>query len=512
MTNDKIIIFDTTLRDGEQSPGATMSRAEKVQIACALDTMGVDVIEAGFAVASKGDFECINEIANTVKNSVVCSLARATEGDIKAAGEAIKLANKSRIHTFISISDVHIKHKLKSTKEDVLEMARKSVKYARNFTNDVEWSAEDATRTDIDFLLKCIEEVINAGATTINIPDTVGYTYPSEYIAMINTIMNKVPNIDKAIISTHCHDDLGMAVANSLAAVQAGARQVECTVNGIGERAGNAAMEEIIMAIKTRNDILPFTTNIDTTHISNISKLVANISGFAVQKNKAIVGKNAFSHESGIHQDGMLKARETYEIMTPESVGIKKSELVLGKHSGRAAFEDKLKELGLELDKGGDNFKKLFEKFKLLGDKKKHILDEDIIALVTDSADTAEENIFKLISYNVNSSSDIEKTASINVQIADKEKTFEGSGDGVLDAIFNAVREIVSFDVDLEQYDVNALTEGTDAQANASVVLKCEGIVFSGSYRDTDTVFASAQAFMNALNKIVNHKEYKLEV
>lgn len=381
MTNKQIIIFDTTLRDGEQCPGASMTLEQKIAVAEALDNMKVDVIEAGFAVASEGDFKSIQKISEVVKNSVVCSLSRAKENDISIAFDAIKNAKNKRIHTFISTSDIHIQYKLKSTRENVLEMIKNSVSFARNLTDDVEWSAEDATRTDFDFLCKCVEVAINAGATTINLPDTVGFSYPTEIKKMFSDVRNRVVNADRAIFSTHCHNDLGMGTANSLSAVEGGANQIECTINGLGERAGNTALEEVVMAIKTRNDILKFNTNIITENIAETSKIVADASGFMVQKNKAIVGKNAFAHESGIHQDGMLKNKQTYEIMTPESVGIKKTDIVLGKHSGRAALKNKIVELGFG-DISNENLDVIFKKFKSLGDTKKEIFDRDIIAIV----------------------------------------------------------------------------------------------------------------------------------
>lgn len=382
----EIIIFDTTLRDGEQSPGATMSMREKIEVAHALDQMGVDVIEAGFAAASEGDFQCIEKIGGVVKNAIVCSLARAKHTDIDAANSALKSAEKRRIHTFISTSETHLKYQFKLTQEEVLTIIDESVRYARNFCDDIEWTAMDATRSHIDFLARAVEIAINAGAKTINVPDTVGYTIPEEYAQMIRLLKEKVPNIDKAIISVHCHNDLGLAVANSLAAINAGATQVECTINGIGERAGNAALEEIVMAIKTRNDKFAYHTHINSTHIACVSQLVSKATGFVVQKNKAIVGENAFSHESGIHQDGMLKSRETYEIMTPESIGFQKSKLVMGKHSGRAAFRDKLMSLGIHIDEA--SFQKSFEAFKKLGDAQKQIENEDIIALVKNKSST----------------------------------------------------------------------------------------------------------------------------
>lgn len=377
-----IIIFDTTLRDGEQSPGAMMTQPEKIEIAMALDAMGVDVIEAGFAMASQGDFECVREIAKKIERASVCSLARAKKADIESAAAALKAAKKPRIHTFISTSDIHLKYQFRMSREEALSIIHETVCYARNFCDDVEWSAMDATRSDIDYLARAVEIAIKAGARTINIPDTVGYSLPHEFGNLIRTLREKVPNIDQAIISTHCHNDLGMAVANSIAGIEAGARQIECTINGIGERAGNAALEEIVMAINTRNDGLKYQTNINTTHISDISKMVSKASGFAVQKNKAIVGQNAFAHESGIHQDGMLKSRETYEIMRPESIGLKQSELVMGKHSGRAAFREKIKNLGISVP--DFEFENFFTRLKSLGDRKKHISDQDIVGLMDD--------------------------------------------------------------------------------------------------------------------------------
>ena len=391
VTRDQIIILDTTLRDGEQAPGATMTLRQKIEIACALDCMGVDIIEAGFAAASAGDFHCIEQISQVVKNATVCSLARAKKADIEAASSALKLANKPRIHTFISTSDLHLKYQFKITPDEALVAIKSSVQSARNLCDDVEWSAMDATRSNIDFLARAVEIAINAGASTINIPDTVGYTTPQEYGELIKILKNKVPNIDKAILSVHCHNDLGLAVANSIAAINAGARQVECTINGIGERAGNAAMEEIIMAIKTRPDQFPFVMNVDPTHIAAASELVSKASGFIVQKNKAIVGENAFAHESGIHQDGMLKCRETYEIMTPESVGFAGSKLSMGKHSGRAAFRNKLAALKIHVEE--DVFTELFKQFKQVGDSQKEISDEDIIALVEGKKSITQDTI-----------------------------------------------------------------------------------------------------------------------
>src|SRR5690349_17049385 len=395
---DRVFIFDTTLRDGEQSPGATMTLEEKLQVAEALDEMGVDIIEAGFPIASNGDFEAVVAVAKQVKNSVVAGLARAIPADIARAGEAVRHARQGRIHTFVSTSPIHLAHQMKKTEDQVLEIITATVTQARNLIDNVEWSAMDATRTPIDFLARCCELAIRAGATTINIPDTVGYAVPEEYFALFQTLIAKVPGSDKVIWSTHCHNDLGLAVANSLAGVRAGARQVECTINGLGERAGNAALEEVVMALRTRADAMPFHTGIETTHLSRASKIVSAAANFPVQYNKAIVGKNAFAHESGIHQDGMLKNAQTYEIMTPESVGIKETTLVMGKHSGRAAFKDKLRELGYEL---GDNaFQEAFVRFKDLADRKKHVYDADIVALVDDEVGSVGDRI-KLVDMEV---------------------------------------------------------------------------------------------------------------
>lgn len=505
-TQDKVIIFDTTLRDGEQSPGATMNLEEKLLIAGVLDNMGVDVIEAGFAIASDGDFECVQEVSKAAENASVCSLARAIDEDIDRAAEALKQAKKPRIHTFISTSPIHIEHQLKTTPEAVLESITNSVSRARNLCDDVEWSAMDATRSDIDYLCKAIELAIKAGASTVNIPDTVGYTLPHEFDATIKAIINKVPNIDKAVISVHCHNDLGLAVANSLSAVNAGARQIECTINGIGERAGNTAMEEVVMSIKTRSDLLPFSTNIDTTQIMRASKLVSNITGFVVQNNKAIVGANAFAHESGIHQDGVLKNAETYEIMTPESVGLTKSNLVLGKHSGRHAFKDKLKELGYNL---GDNaFEDAFIRFKTLADKKKEVFDDDIIALVDDRVIKGEQYA-KFGSISVNCGSEGKAQAKLVAEVDGKQMDAETEGDGPVDAAFKAIRKIVPHIATLDLYQVNAVTGGIDAQAEVLVRLKTEDdVIINGNGTDTDTIVASCLAYISALNKL-HHYENK---
>ncbi len=497
MSGQRVIIFDTTLRDGEQSPGASMNLEEKVLIAEALDKMGVDVIEAGFARASKGDFEAIEEVSKAVKNAKVCSLARAIKEDIEAAANAIKRAKNKRIHTFISTSPLHMEYKLKMTPEQVIDAIKSSVSFARNLVEDVEWSAEDGSRTEHDFLCKAIETAINAGATTINIPDTVGYALPDEYAALISMVLNRVPNIDKAIISVHCHNDLGLAVANSLAAVKAGARQVECTINGLGERAGNAALEEIIMALKVRNNSMPFETAINSEHLTRVSRLVSTVTGFVVQNNKAIVGANAFAHESGIHQHGMLANSQTYEIMTPESVGLNKTSLVLGKHSGRHAFRNKLEELGFELSETAID--DVFTKFKELADKKKEVYDEDIIALV-DPVLLRSNDTIQLVSFSVASSTDGNATATMEVESSGERKKASVKGVGAIDATFNAIKELIPHTAKLMLYQVHAVTQGTDAQAEVTVRLTEDGKVFNGHASDIDTMVASAKAYINALN------------
>lgn len=500
MSKDKVIIFDTTLRDGEQSPGATMNLEEKLLIAKTLEKMNVDVIEAGFPVASNGDFEAVNRIAKTVKNSVVCGLARARKNDIERAAQAVKPAAQPRIHTFIATSDIHMKHKLKMDKDQVLEAIKDSVSLSRSFAPEVDWSPEDATRSDHDFLFKAIETAIAAGANTINIPDTVGYTTPEEYYDLISAIINNVPNIDKAILSSHCHNDLGMAVANSLAAMRAGARQIECTINGLGERAGNAALEEIVMAIKTRSDFYGVETGIDTKLITRVSKLVSSVTGFPVQYNKAIVGANAFAHESGIHQDGVLKNRDTYEIMTPESIGLEKSSLKLGKLSGRAAFKDRLKEIGYELD--DDTLGEAFKKFKDLADKKKDIEDEDLISLVDDSL-TNQKSKYQLVDLDVKCGTFNEAQVMIKIRIDNDEQVANfSSKDGPVHAIFNAVKALIPHNYSLELYQVQAVTQGTDAQATATVRLKQNNRIFSANGSDTDVLVASALAYINCLDKV----------
>ncbi len=502
MTKEKVIIFDTTLRDGEQAPGATMNLEEKLLIAKTLEKMGVDVIEAGFPIASNGDFEAVNKIAKTIKNSTICGLARAKKADIERAAEALKPAARPRIHTFLATSPIHMQFKLKMDEAQVLNAITESVSLARNLCPEVDWSPEDATRSNRDFLFKAIETAISSGANTINIPDTVGYTAPEEYYDLILAIKNNVSNIDKAVISSHCHNDLGLAVANSLAAMRAGARQIECTINGIGERAGNAALEEIVMAIKTRPDFYGVETGIDTTMITRISKLVASITGFQVQYNKAIVGANAFAHESGIHQDGMLKNRETYEIMTPESVGLEKTSLTLGKLSGRAAFKDRLKEIGYELN--DETLDQAFKKFKELADRKKEIQDEDIVALVDDSI-VNKKSRYSLIGLEVKCGKGEEAFVNVKIKIDNEEvETNFRSKDGPVDAIFNAIGKLIPHSASLELYQVQAVTEGTDAQAIVAVRLKQNNRIFSANGADTDVLAASAIAYINCLDKL-NH-------
>ncbi len=501
MDQNRVIIFDTTLRDGEQSPGASMNLEEKVRIALVLEEMGVDIIEAGFPIASNGDFEAVEAVAKAVKNSVICGLARATKGDIERCAEAIRPAARGRIHTFLSTSPLHMKYKLQMEPEKVLEKVADSVAYARSLTDDVEWSAEDGSRTEHDFLCRCVEAAIKSGARTINIPDTVGYAVPDEYAALIEMLFNRVPNIDKAVISVHCHNDLGLAVANSLAAVGKGARQIECTINGLGERAGNAAMEEIVMALRTRPDRMPYKTGIKTENITRASRLVSTITGFVVQPNKAIVGKNAFAHESGIHQDGVLKHAQTYEIMTPESVGLHRSSLVMGKHSGRAAFKAKLKELGYDL---GDNaVEDAFNRFKDLADRKKDVFDEDIVALVDDAVVRGNDRV-KLVSLEVLCGTKHQPpSAELELSVDGQVKSVRATGDGPVDATFNAIKALFPHEAKLQLYQVSAVTQGTDAQAEVTVRLEEDGKSVNGQGAETDTLVASARAYVNALNKLL---------
>ena len=498
---DTILIFDTTLRDGEQSPGCSMNLEEKLQVAAQLETLGVDIIEAGFAIASPGDFEAVSEVARQCKRATVASLARAATADIERAWEAVQYAQRPRIHTFIATSPLHMRVKLNKSPAEVLEAIDRTVRLARNLCPDVEWSAEDATRTEPDFLARSIETAIAAGARTINLPDTVGYATPETYGAMFRDMIGRVPNADLAVFSTHCHNDLGLAVANTLSAVMGGARQVESTINGIGERAGNAAVEEIAMALKVRHDVMPVRTNIVSTEITRASRLISGITGFQVQPNKAIVGANAFAHESGIHQDGMIKDSSTYEIMTPESVGLTQSSLVMGKHSGRAAFRQKLQELGYEL---GDNaFQDAFARFKELADAKKAVYDEDIVALVDDEVNSGHAAI-QVKEVEIYCGSNGPQRAILTLEVDGTDTTVTSRGNGPVDALFNAIRMIVPHDSSImERYEVHAVTGGTDAQAEVSVLLSENGRTTRGRGAHHDTMVASARAYVNALNKMM---------
>ncbi len=497
---DKIYIFDTTLRDGEQSPGASMNLEEKLQIAEVLEDMKVDIIEAGFPIASNGDFEAVREISKRIKNSTIAGLARASFKDIDRAWEAVQYAKSPRIHTFIATSPLHMKYKLKKTEEQVLEAIQKTVSHSRNLCPNVEWSCEDGGRSNLDFLYKCIELAINSGATTINIPDTVGYTLPDEFGKIFLNVMNNVPNIDKAILSTHTHNDLGLATANNVAAIKNGARQVECTINGMGERAGNSSLEEIVMTLKVKKDLMPFHTDIKTESIIKASRLVSSITGFPVQPNKAIVGANAFAHEAGIHQDGMLKHSGTYEIMTPESVGLNKSSLVLGKHSGKHAFSEKLKELGYE--PGNNALMELFGRFKDLADKKKEIFEEDLIALAEDRAASYNEHI-KFVSLEVNAGSLDRHEANLSIQINNETKMKKSNGNGPVDATFNAIKDLTDTNFRLKLYQVHAITEGTDAQGEVTVRLGDDDLSSQAKGSDPDIIVASAKAYINALNRLI---------
>ncbi|MDA0794916.1 MAG: 2-isopropylmalate synthase [Proteobacteria bacterium] len=502
-TKDKLVIFDTTLRDGEQSPGASMTKDEKLRIAKVLEKMHVDVIEAGFAVSSQGDFEAVKAIANTVKDSRICSLSRAIAGDIERAAEALKGANAGRIHTFIATSPIHMKYKLQMEPDQVLEQAVGAVKMARDLIDDVEFSLEDASRSDFEFMCRITEAVIAAGAKTINFPDTVGYSDPLEYGSIIHRLLNTVPNADKAIFSVHCHNDLGLAVANSLSAVQNGARQVECTINGLGERAGNASLEEIVMAIRTRKDLFSVETGIDISHIVPVSRLVSSITGFPVQPNKAIVGANAFAHESGIHQDGILKFRETYEIMRAEDVGWSANKLSLGKLSGRAAFSARLDELGISFSSKAD-FNEAFVRFKELADKKREIFDEDLQALVSEVQMGTEDDALTLVELEVLSKSGQLPHSKIIIRYQNQEHSAEATGDGAVDAIFNAIEKIINSQTELQLYSVNAVTQGTDSQGEVTVRLEKDGRIINGQGAHTDILFASAKAYLNALTLMRN--------
>jgi 2-isopropylmalate synthase len=505
MTNpsDRVYIFDTTLRDGEQSPGATMTHDEKLEIADMLDDMGVDIIEAGFPIASEGDFAAVSEIAKRSKNAVICGLSRANFKDIDRCAEAVRHAAQPRIHTFIGTSPLH-REIPNLTKDAMADLIHETVTHARNLTDDVQWSAMDATRTEHDYLCRVIEIAIKAGATTINIPDTVGYTAPRESAELIRMLIDKVPGADDVIFATHCHNDLGMATANSLAAVEAGARQIECTINGLGERAGNTALEEVVMALKVRHDILPWETGVDTTKIMNISRRVAQVSGFAVQYNKAIVGKNAFAHESGIHQDGMLKNAETFEIMRPEDVGLSATSLVLGKHSGRAALRDRLNQLGFEV--GDNQLKDVFVRFKELADRKKEVFDDDLIALMRDGTDVENDRIQVKV-LRVVCGTEGPQSADLTLEIDGVDQQTNATGDGPVDAVFNAIKELFPHSARLQLYQVHAVTEGTDAQATVSVRMEEDGKIVTGQSSDTDTVVASAKAYVNALNNLLVRRE-----
>ena len=501
---DRVIIFDTTLRDGEQSPGATMTHDEKLEIATLLDEMGVDVIEAGFPIASEGDFEAVSEISKRSVNAVICGLARAKIGDIDRCWEAVKFAPQPRIHTFIGTSPLH-RAIPNLDMDEMADVIHETVTHARNLCDNVQWSPMDATRTEDDYLCRVVEIAIKAGATTINIPDTVGYTAPAESADLIRMLLERVPGADDIIFATHCHNDLGMATANSLAAVTAGARQIECTINGLGERAGNTALEEVVMAMKVRNDIMPYRTRIDTTKIMNLSRMVATVSGFPVQYNKAIVGKNAFAHESGIHQDGMLKNAETFEIMRPEDVGLSETNLVMGKHSGRAALRAKLKDLGHEL--ADNQLKDVFVRFKALADRKKEIFEEDLLALMRDSSSDAVHDHIQLKHLRVVCGTEGPQTADMTLSIDGVEHQVSTQGDGPVDAAFNAVKALFPHQAGLQLYQVHAVTEGTDAQATVSVRMEEDGKIAVGQSADTDTVVASAKAYINALNKLLVRRQ-----
>lgn len=501
--SDKLIIFDTTLRDGEQSPGASMTKDEKVRIAKALERMHVDVIEAGFPIASPGDFESVQAVAAAVKDSTVCGLARALDKDIDRAGEALKKANSGRIHTFIATSPIHMEQKLRMTPDQVVEQAIHAVKRARQYTDNVEFSAEDAGRSELDFLCRIFEAVIDAGATTINVPDTVGYNMPNQFGETIRQLIERVPNSDKAIFSVHCHNDLGLAVANSLSAVMNGARQVECTINGLGERAGNASLEEIVMGVRTRKDVFNCNVDhIDTTQIVPTSRLVSGITGFAVQPNKAIVGANAFAHESGIHQDGVLKNRETYEIMRAQDVGWSDNRMVLGKHSGRNAFRTRMQELGIEFA-SEEEVNDAFARFKDLADKKHEIYDEDLQALVTETSIEAENEWVKLVALKAHSETGETPTSTVTLWVNGEEKQASSGGGGPVDAAFKAIEEVINSDTELQLYSVNNITSGTDSQGEVTVRLEKAGRIVNGQGADTDIVVASAKAYVNALNKIL---------
>lgn len=504
LDDNRIIIFDTTLRDGEQSPGFSMNLHEKIRMAEALTELGVDVLEAGFPIASPGDFESVKAIADSVgqrdDSPVICGLARSGREDITRAGDAVRSAKRKRIHSFIATSPLHMKVKLRMEPEEVLQAVSDSVELARSFTDDVEWSAEDGTRTDPDFLCRCVEAAIRAGATTINIPDTVGYALPEDMERIFTMVRTRVPGADKIILSTHNHNDLGLAVANTLAALKAGARQIESTINGIGERAGNASLEEAIMAIRTRQDAVPYTNNVKTTNILRVSKMLSTITGFDVQPNKAIVGRNAFAHEAGIHQDGVLKDASTYEVMTPESVGWTKNSLVLGKHSGRAAFRDRLDQLGYKV--GANQLNDAFRRFKDLADRKKVVFDEDLVALVDDEVMRDHEHV-RFVSLDLHAGSKGPARAHLELDVDGEVKSAEATGNGPVDATFNAIQAIFPHTANLVLFSVGAVTEGTDAQAKTTVRLEENGKMVDGQGADSDTIVSAARAYVHALNKLL---------
>lgn len=502
MTNDKnrVLIFDTTLRDGEQSPGATMSHAEKIEIAALLDEMGVDIIEAGFPIASEGDFAAVSEIAKQTQNATICGLARANFKDIDRCWEAVRHAKSPRIHTFIGTSPQH-RAIPNLSMDQMAERIHETVSHARNLCDNIQWSPMDATRTEWEYLKRVVEIAIKAGATTINIPDTVGYTAPRESARLIERLIADVPGAEDVIFATHCHNDLGMATANALAAVEGGARQIECTINGLGERAGNTALEEVVMAMRVRNDIMPYHTRVDAKKIMHISRRVSTVSGFAVQFNKAIVGKNAFAHESGIHQDGMLKSADTFEIMRPEDIGLSGTSLPLGKHSGRAALRAKLKDLGFEL--ADNQLNDVFVRFKALADRKKEVFDDDIIALVTDAGAIDASDHLELKFLRVICGTEAPQNADLVIRVGDEEKTVVATGDGPVDAAFNAVKQAFPHSARLQLYQVHAVTEGTDAQATVSVRMEEDGRIATAQSADTDTVVASVKAYINALNRLI---------
>ncbi len=505
MSTDKnrVLIFDTTLRDGEQSPGATMSHDEKLEIAGLLDEMGVDIIEAGFPIASEGDFAAVSEIAKNSKNSVICGLSRANFKDIDRCWEAVKHAAQPRIHTFIGTSPQH-RAIPNLTMDEMADRIHDTVSHARNLCNNVQWSPMDATRTEWDYLKRVVEIAIKAGASTINIPDTVGYTAPVESAELIRRLIAEVPGAEDVIFATHCHNDLGMATANSLAAVAGGARQIECTINGLGERAGNTALEEVVMAMKVRHDIMPYSTGIDATKIMHLSRRVATVSGFNVQPNKAIVGKNAFAHESGIHQDGMLKSADTFEIMRPEDVGLTETNIVMGKHSGRAALRSKLKDLGFDL--GDNQLNDLFVRYKALADRKKEVFDDDLIALVTDAGSDGEGHL-EVKFLRVICGTEAPQSADITLRVGDTDHQATAQGDGPVDAAFNAVKALYPNSAVLQLYQVSAVTEGMDAQATVTVRIEEDGRIATGQSADTDTVVASVKAYVNALNRLIVRRE-----